>query len=277
MSKLLTPFKYAGSKVKELKILSKWIPKGSRIVEPFGGTGVVTKFFGDCSGNEWNDTNEDLVNLLLFIKFSGKVPYLRDMCRELMKEENQNHYFFYQKRNEFNQLKPVSYTNEIDYFALFLYLQNTAHFGLYRNNAKGEYTSTFHYFNKPYYSDKRIDYLVDLVNKLDYITQLDYKKFIEYEFNGKFMFLDPPYIGTSNCGNFSINDMKILNEYCTKRSTHSRSLICTYQYSKDDTRYWDLENIMSGAKEIYTKMTTAHQKLSDIKKSLKKQTVYLVY
>ena len=96
----LVPFSYQGSKLRELKELSEYIPKNSNIIETFVGTGIVSDTFGSFKCII-NDYNKDIYSIWKYSKEENEMFF--SLIREYMQEENRFPEYYYEKRKYFNE------------------------------------------------------------------------------------------------------------------------------------------------------------------------------
>ena len=272
--KYISPFKWSGSKSKEIKKIRGLLGQSNlRICEPFMGTGVVTSVFGADASCYGNDLNTDVVNLL----WNYSSPLFRPLVDELMTKENMaSHDFFYEVRAKFNETP-----NDVGAVraARFFFLQNSAHFGLYRLNPKGEYTSTWHFFDTEPKVEERIATLRALSAKLVTLDNLPYQDFIAMNGNTiqskiDLVFMDPPYLNASHKdysvgkGAFTIEDYKALDDwagYLAKSGV--KSIICNYSTPDDDIIY-------SNAESIVRFKTSRSMRLNNF---IERESIYVLY
>lgn len=271
--KYLSPFKWSGSKSKEIKKIRSLLGQTNlKICEPFMGTGAITSVFGSDGGCIGNDLNTDVINLLR----NYKSPLFRSLVNELMTRTNMaSHDFFYEVRAEFNKAP-------MDIGAVraarFFFLQNNSHFGLYRLNPKGEYTSTWHFFDTEPKIEERIAVLDNLSKKLRILDNLPYKDFFEQHSTEietcDLLFMDPPYLNASHKdysvgkGAFTIEDYKYLDDWAGHLANRGiKSIICNYSTPDDLTIYSNSTNIIKFE-------TSRSMRLDNF---IRRQSIYVLY
>lgn len=241
-NKFYQPFKWAGGKVKEMAKIRSIIGNTSlRICEPFLGSGVVTLFLG-AKGSYGNELNQDIIDLFRHVDH----PDFLKKGEEIMTMDNaKSKEFFYQIREEFNEIEERSPYRS----ALFLFLQCNAHFGLYRINPKGKYTSTWHFFTRHPQFKERVKSLRELNSKFKVLENLDYRKFIskyskEISDGVDLAFIDPPYLNASHKdysvgkGAFTEDDYRFLDDWAGHLSKKGvQSIICNYSTPNDSDIY----------------------------------------
>ena len=270
--KILSPFKWAGSKSKERKKLYSLLGNESfAIAEPFMGTGIVSGMFGRKNACFGNDLNHDIINLFSYYKNDQ----FKAATQQLFTLENfSSHDFFYNTRAELNKT-PIK---TLDRAILFFFIQNCAHFGLYRLNKSGEYTSTWHFFDKNPNWEARYASLAYIAEKFRYISEVDYKVFLEtLPLNEvELLFLDPPYIEAAY-GDYSVNDKKVfghddlkfLDSYCESILDKGvRSILCNYATPNDSDLY-------KGATKIINFTSNRSMNLNSV--SHKRESIYVLY
>lgn len=273
LTKFTTPFKWAGSKIKELPKLQSIIADSNlRICEPFMGTGTLIANLGQEKGCFGNDLNFDIINLLRNFK---NPEFMRRVNLLMTKENMGSKDFFYARRSEFNETEHEG----IERASLFFFLQNCAHFGLYRLNPKGQYTSTWHFFSKVPILERRIESLHLLDQRLKVLESLPYKEFLkkyenEIENSCDLLFIDPPYLNASHkdysVGNveFNIEEYQYLDDlagYLAKKGV--KSIICNYSTPDDDIIYSNKESIV--------RFTSSRSMRLD--NFIKRESIYVLY
>ncbi len=141
---LTRPFlKWAGGKYRLLDRLLPSLPAGSRLVEPFVGSGAV---FLNAAYPAYLlcDLNPDLIGLYETLRREGERFIKR--ARALFTPENNTREAFLRLRAAFN-----ASTDAEERAVLFLYLNRHAYNGLVRYNARGVYNVPFGRYKAPYF------------------------------------------------------------------------------------------------------------------------------
>lgn len=245
------------------------------IVEPFLGTGVVSGTFGAdnrCLGNDLND------NIIKFFSYAED-PTFYETAKRLMVRENHEHDRFYEIREAYNAMGDRGTPEAV---AHLYYLQNTAHFGLYRIGKEGKYTSTYHFLYRPYQFEERYAGLLRIRDKFLELHNMDYREFlrvIEPQLDRlELFFIDPPYINSSYSDysvsdeEFTLDDLHFLDEYCKFLLTKHDipSIICNYSTEND-------RQIYRHASRFRTFSSVRQMNLNNVKSSNFKQSVYITY
>lgn len=190
------PFlKWAGSKFKILPEILDSLPKGTRLIEPFVGSGSVFLNAG-FSQNSVSDVNIHLIGTFLQI---------RDNLKEVLKEteklfggEFNNSESFYELREEFNSGAEQTPRHA----ALFIYLNRHCFNGLCRFNKKGRFNVPFGKYTSPSVPK---DEIVNF-NKLTQSTEFSTSGFLETMDSckvGDVVYCDPPYAPLTLTANFT--------------------------------------------------------------------------
>ncbi len=190
------PFlKWAGGKYRCLNHVIKALPKGSRLVEPFAGSGAV---FLNASHHQFllTDANADLIALYTHLKQEGRRFIL--YCKRFFCEANNQSEVYYQYRVQFNQSKPGSRKRA----ALFLYLNRHGYNGLCRYNLSGGYNVPFGRYVKPYFPEKELVVFYQKSQAAEFITA-DFKQTFLNTKPGDIIYCDPPYAPLSKTSQFT--------------------------------------------------------------------------
>ena len=193
MNKYIKPFaKWVGGKRQFIKKIDAFIPKDFKnYIEPFVGGGAVyfhIKQNGYGKGKSViNDLNSDLM---------AAYEAIRDYPEELMAKldwykENSNEEFY-------KDVRTKQYDNVLEKGARMIYLNKAGFNGMWRENSKGG-------FNVPYGKDDnknmydRQNILADseVLKDKTIILSDDYKAALAHAKKGDFVFVDPPYDGTT--------------------------------------------------------------------------------
>ena len=124
------PFlKWAGNKFRIIDTIRTMLPEGSRLVEPFAGSGAV--FLNtDYDRYLLADSNADLISLFTIVRDQGESFIAQ--CEKLFRAATNQEAYYYRRRDEFNKCK-----NPERKAALFVYLNRHGYNGLCRYNAGG--------------------------------------------------------------------------------------------------------------------------------------------
>lgn len=192
------PFlKWAGGKRKQVSYLSRKLPAGQRLVEPFVGAGAV--FMGtDYDAYLLADTNQDLIDLYHILISDGQ-NFVR-YARHFFNAHNSTEARYYQLREQFNEM-----TQGTPYrAALFLYLNRHGYNGLCRYNSAGGFNVPFGAYRKPYFPDAElIAFRVKVLQRDVRIVCQDFRTTFAQLQGGDVVYCDPPYIPISQTAHFT--------------------------------------------------------------------------
>ncbi|MCH9757417.1 MAG: Dam family site-specific DNA-(adenine-N6)-methyltransferase [Gammaproteobacteria bacterium] len=190
------PFlKWAGGKYRCLNHVISALPPGSRLVEPFTGSGAV---FLNAPHEHFllAEANADLVALYNHLKQEG-VRFIR-YCKHLFCKANNQSDTYYQYRVQFNQSKPGSRKRA----ALFLYLNRHGYNGLCRYNLSGQYNVPFGRYVKPYFPQQELETFYQKCQTAEFI-KADFKETFLNLKSGDVIYCDPPYAPLSKTSQFT--------------------------------------------------------------------------
>jgi DNA adenine methylase len=191
----MKPFlKWAGSKYKIIDRITKSLPAGNRLIEPFVGSGAV---FLNTNYAEYlvADTNADLINLYSCIKHQG-IDFI-EYAQQLFTSEHNQPASFYNLRAEFNQTEDVARRS-----AIFIYLNRHCFNGLCRYNSSDKFNVPFGRYANPTFP------VAELTNFWHKSQLVEFKlaNFVD-TMNaakiGDIVYCDPPYAPLDQTSNFT--------------------------------------------------------------------------
>ncbi|TAL60522.1 MAG: Dam family site-specific DNA-(adenine-N6)-methyltransferase [Legionella sp.] len=185
MNKTRAFLKWAGSKYNCLNEILNHLPQGTRLIEPFGGSGVVF-INSHYSSYVLGESNQDLIKLYTILQKEGE-SFINYCQRYFTPEFNQKD-TYYELRTTFNSLKPSKQRA-----ALFLYLNRHGYNGLCRYNSKGIYNVPFGRYNKPYFPRQEMLYFHHKSQNAEFIRD-DFRKTFDLAQPGDVIYCDPPYM-----------------------------------------------------------------------------------
>ncbi|MGZ9896992.1 Dam family site-specific DNA-(adenine-N6)-methyltransferase [Shewanella gaetbuli] len=214
--------KWAGGKYKLVEELSKHLPKGQRLVEPFVGAGSV---FLNTQYDEYLlcDINQDLINLYQIVQ--QKPDEYIAAAKALFVPEMNNKEAYYKVREAFNATQDP-FTRSV----YFLYMNRFGFNGLCRYNRKGGFNVPFGSYKKPYFPEKEIQYFsVKAQNAV--FKCIGYEKAFELAKPGDVIYCDPPYAPLSTTASFttyagpgfSLDDQALLARH-SRQTAHKRNI-----------------------------------------------------
>ncbi len=185
MAQLRAFLKWAGSKYNCLKQIIPLLPPARRLIEPFGGSGVV---FLNTNYPSYllAETNHDLIDIFTTLQCKGET--FIDFCQHYFQLENNCDEQYYKLRREFNELEQSELKS-----ALFLYLNRHGYNGLCRYNSKGIYNVPFGLHSKPYFPRNEMGIFYQQSQKVQFLLS-DFRKTFEMAEPGDVLYCDPPYV-----------------------------------------------------------------------------------
>lgn len=187
--------KYQGGKSRELKTITKMMPKEfNRVVEPFCGGAALSFYFEKPA--VLCDTNWDIINLYRQVVDNQG---LRRLCQETERHMKMDHdqleERFYDSRSDINQKFDPEYGTYWHRAISYMIVRQLCFSGMERYNARGE-------FNVPFGHYKKFACNLTFATSGRYWDMLRQSTIIEGDFEqalneareDDFVFLDPPYL-----------------------------------------------------------------------------------
>ncbi|WP_111978626.1 Dam family site-specific DNA-(adenine-N6)-methyltransferase [Algibacillus agarilyticus] len=185
MNKVRPFLKWAGGKYLLAEKISKILPKGDCLVEPFVGAGAIFLNSHNYSRYILNDINADLINLYRL---------LQDNSAEIIKQtqllfagDNNLESKYYELRTKFNES-----SDPFERSCLFIYLNRHGYNGLCRYNKSGIYNVPFGRYVHPYFPEKELEYFAEKSQNATF-TCLDFEQVLQDSPNESVIYCDPPY------------------------------------------------------------------------------------
>jgi DNA adenine methylase len=191
----MKPFlKWAGSKFKIVDRVRTALPQGSRLVEPFVGSGAV--FMNtDFDSYLLADSNRDVIDLFNAVKHDG-LEFI-EYAKQLFLPHNNEAGAFYELRQEFNDSAPGHRRS-----ALFVYLNRHCFNGLCRYNSKGKFNVPFGRYDSPGFPEAELIAFSAKSRRAEFIHE-DFRTTMRSATLGDVVYCDPPYVPLSATANFS--------------------------------------------------------------------------
>lgn len=188
-----TPLKWVGSKARLMPQLLEHLPKGKRLVEPFGGSCAVM-MNTDYEEYLIADVNPDLIHLCKYIQMDAE-QFIADSKRyfELSNEEH----LYYDIRQSFN-IEPEWQWRA----AMFLYLNRHGYGGMCRYNQRGHFNVPYGNYKKPYFPEDEIRAFAEKAKRATFICA-DFEETLRMVRPGDVVYCDPPYIPQSPTASFT--------------------------------------------------------------------------
>lgn len=191
----MKPFlKWAGGKYRLVERIRAQLPSGSRLIEPFVGSGAV--FLNtDYPAYLLADANSDLINLYTRLRDGGEAFVAA--CAALFTPQANDRTVYAARRREFNAT-----TDEAVRAHLFVYLNKHCYNGLCRYNSHGE-------FNVPFGRYAGVGFpaaeLRAFQRKAQAATLVcdDFVRVLRAAQAGDVVYCDPPYVPLSSTAHFT--------------------------------------------------------------------------
>lgn len=195
------PFlKWVGGKRQLLDRFENIFPESFNVYhEPMVGGGAVF-FHLTPKSAVINDTNEDLMRAYEVVR--DNVDELINLLKSFKKNHSKD--FYYQTRDEFNELKKeANGDNKIELSARLIYMNRTCFNGLYRVNQKDEFNVPVGRYRDPTICDENTLRAASQILKNVQILCNDFEKAVKSVGANDFVYFDPPYDPVSETANFT--------------------------------------------------------------------------
>ena len=209
------PFiKWVGGKGQLLPEISKLYPVElgktiNKYAEIFiGGGAVLFDILNKYKLDEVyiSDKNLELINTYETIRDNVDIliKSLKEMEEEYIPLDDESRkVYYYEKRQEYNNLKINIEENNIEKASLFIFLNKTCFNGLYRVNKKGEFNVPMGAYKNPKICDKENLKNVSMALKNVKIIYADYRESESFIDEKTFVYIDPPYRPLNTSSSFT--------------------------------------------------------------------------
>ena len=153
-----------------------------------------------------SDKNLELINTYKSIRDNVDIliKSLKEMEEEYIPLDDENRkIYYYEKRQEYNNLKINIEENNIEKASLFIFLNKTCFNGLYRVNKKGEFNVPMGAYKNPKICDKENLKNVSMALKDVKIIYADYRESESFIDEKTFVYIDPPYRPLNTSSSFT--------------------------------------------------------------------------
>src|SRR3990167_9721254 len=191
----MKPFlKCAGNKYRLLEKIKNALPQGTRLIEPFVGSGALF-LNSDYPHYLLADHNADLINTFHYLKTEGGsfIAY----CKPFFSKDNNQSDKFYYYRNLFNTTLDTRLKS-----ALFVYLNKHCFNGLCRYNKKKLFNTPFWRHKKTYFPEEEMWFFHQHAAKATF-QHNDFFNIMAKATLGDVVYCDPPYAPLTKTANFT--------------------------------------------------------------------------
>jgi DNA adenine methylase len=186
--------KWAGGKFKLVDAITRHLPSGQRLVEPFVGAGSV--FLNtDYPNYLLCDINQDLIDLYQIIQREPE-RYIGAVGELFIPAMNASE-AFYRVRDKFNRSRSA-----FDRAVSFLYLNRHGFNGLCRYNRRGAFNVPFGSYKKPYFPEQEIRAFAQKAARAEFVCTGYEQAFAQIQ-SGDVVYCDPPYAPLSTTASFT--------------------------------------------------------------------------
>lgn len=196
-----SPLKWVGSKARLMPQLLACLPKGKRLVEPFGGSCAVM-LNTDYEEYLIGDANPDLVNLWRMMAYHP-TPLIREIETLFdagsVGDKNCRAEFYYVLRERFNQNNGLS---SLERAACFLFLNRHCYGGVCRYNQRGHFNTPCGHYEKPFLPKDEIHAFAEKAKQANFICA-SFEETLQLVTADDVVYCDPPYIPANASANFT--------------------------------------------------------------------------
>lgn len=191
----MKPFlKWAGNKYRIIHHLISLLPPGSRLIEPFTGSGAV---FLNTNYPRYllAENNLDLINLYKILKQDSEsfIRYAKKFFTQTANQKSQ----YYQYRTLYNSTNDKWLKS-----ALLLYFNKHGYNGLCRYNKRGGFNVPYGYYKNPFFPVEQMKFF-HAKAKLAQFRHCDFLVTLKQAKQGDVIYCDPPYVPLSSTANFT--------------------------------------------------------------------------
>jgi len=191
------PFlKWPGSKYRLAPKLRNALPSGTRLIEPFVGSGSVSitnahRYDRILAG----DVNADLIELFRLLQAEGE--HFVDECALLFTKQTNCASSYYSLRAEFNAASDKRHRA-----VLFLYLNRHCFNGLCRYNRSGHFNVSFGKYARPYFPRREMLEFRAATRHVEF-RAANFERTMDEAGPGDVVYCDPPYVPLTATANFT--------------------------------------------------------------------------
>lgn len=214
-----TILKWAGNKTDVMSELSKHLPTGPRLVEPFAGSCAVM-MATDYPHYLVADVNADLINMYQVIAENSE--YFIEEAKFFFNKKNDAE-SYYIERQRFN----MRIGGQIERAMTFLYLNRHSYRGLCRYNQSGGFNVPFGNYKKPYFPEAEIRAFAEKAKRATFICA-SFDETLNMLQPGDVIYCDPPYDGVFtgyHTNGFNEDDQYRLASILERRSSEGYPVV----------------------------------------------------
>lgn len=194
MKKTRAFLKWAGGKYALVEDITRRLPPGRVLVEPFVGAGSVflnTRFEAYLLA----DINPDLIDFYNLLKTAPEGVIQE--ARQLFVPANNQREAYFELRDVFNACRDPRQRA-----ALFLFLNRHGYNGLCRYNRKGLFNVPFGKYKRPYFPEDELWVFAEKAQKATFFCESYAETFNRLQ-DDHVVYCDPPYAPLSSSANFT--------------------------------------------------------------------------
>lgn len=191
----MKPFlKWPGGKYRVVDRIRARLPEGTRLIEPFLGSGAV---FLNTNYPQalLADINTDLINLYRIVQ--RDVDEFIAAARPFFTDVENDGARYYAHRARFN-----ASTDVWERAVLFLYLNRHGYNGLCRYNGAGAFNVPFGRYTRPYFPERELRDFHEQAHRATFCAA-DFRVILDAAQPGDVVYCDPPYVPLSATANFT--------------------------------------------------------------------------
>ncbi|MFI4954946.1 MAG: Dam family site-specific DNA-(adenine-N6)-methyltransferase [Gammaproteobacteria bacterium] len=195
MTKHRSFLKWPGNKYRVLEHICPRLPLGTKLIEPFVGSGAV---FLNTNYPRYllNDVNTDLIQVYQLLQAYG-VEFI-NYVEDYFQPKNNQPERYYALREKFNYCEDIWQRS-----ALFIYLNRHGYNGLCRYNRSGLFNVPFGRYRQAYFPREEMEYFYRKSQRQVTFMCADFKKSMQRARVGHVVYCDPPYIPLTATASFT--------------------------------------------------------------------------
>lgn len=187
--------KWPGNKYRVLEHICPRLPPGTRLIEPFVGSGTI---FLNTSYPRYllSDVNADLIDVYQTLQYAGSE--FIDYVQSYFKPKNNQPGRYYHFREVFNHTQ-----DKWQKTGLFIYLNRHGYNGLCRYNRGGLFNVPFGRYRQPYFPRAEMEFFYRKSKRNVTFTCADFNTTLKGVRSGHVVYCDPPYVPLTATASFT--------------------------------------------------------------------------